>query len=229
MQKIRSVLKIGASGAELCDRYGAVSGVGLEIMLGTGCLLEFELRGESSGESAILPDYSCADLNAASLYCAVDLHPANRDEPPLLIFTGVELVQEPAGHNVIRVPIRNTAVSGIVSALGGAASAELVCELGGFDADGAPVFAWQFPLSVRSRVYLGGGSETAVSDPAYYTAVQVDAIAAGLRTAIGAAGSSAAGVSIADEGGYFTGSDVETALQELGGKLDGLETLLEEI
>ena len=112
MQVIRSVLKIGTSGAELCDRYGAVSGVGLEIMLGTGYLLEFELRGESSGESALLPDYSCAGLNAASFYCAVDSRPANREEPPLLIFTGVELVRDAAGHNVLRVPIRNTAVGG---------------------------------------------------------------------------------------------------------------------
>lgn len=36
-------------------------------------------------------------------------------------------------------------------------------------------------------------------------------------------------VPIADAGGYFTGNTVEAALQELGGKLDGLETLLEEI
>ena len=72
MQKLRSILKIGNAGAALCDPYGSTSGITLEMMLGTGCVLEFELRREVSGESAVLPDYDPAALNAASLYCALD-------------------------------------------------------------------------------------------------------------------------------------------------------------
>ena len=46
MQKIRSILKITNSGAALSDIYGSTAGIGLELMLGTGCLLEFELHQE---------------------------------------------------------------------------------------------------------------------------------------------------------------------------------------
>lgn len=58
MQKIRSILKIGNSGAELCDNYGFFIGVTLELMLGTAYLLKFELLRDAAGESAVLPrDY----------------------------------------------------------------------------------------------------------------------------------------------------------------------------
>ena len=40
---------------------------------------------------------------------------------------------------------------------------------------------------------------------------------------------SASDVQIADAGGYFNGTDVEAALQELGGALGGIETILEGI
>lgn len=42
-------------------------------------------------------------------------------------------------------------------------------------------------------------------------------------------GKSASGVSVTDAGGYFTGTDVETVLQEVGAGLAGLETALSEI
>lgn len=58
MQKIRSILKIGNSGAKLCDNYSFSAGVTLELMLGTAYLLEFELLRYASGGSAVLPrDY----------------------------------------------------------------------------------------------------------------------------------------------------------------------------
>ena len=228
MQTLRSILKIGNAGAVLCDPYGATSGITLEMMLGTGCVLEFELRREVSGESAVLPDYDPAPLNAASLYCAFDFSRANRETPALLIFSGISLSGDQNGHTVLRVPVENSATAEISTALQGQESAELICELGGFDGEGAPVFAWQFPVTIHSRVYLGNGSESAVPDPAYYTAVQVEAIAAGLRSRIENA-SVASAIAVADGGEYFDGTTVEAVLQEIGGQLDGLETLLEGI
>ena len=40
---------------------------------------------------------------------------------------------------------------------------------------------------------------------------------------------SASDVQIADSGSYFAGTNVETALQELGTQLDGVQTILEGI
>lgn len=222
MQKIRSILKITNSGAALCDNYGSTAGIGLELMLGTSCLLEFELRGESSGSSAVLPDYPAAQLSAASYYCALDFNCFNSDDPPLLIFSGVTVASDADGHTVFSVPVNNSAVDRIVAVMKDQMTAELYCELGGYDVDGNSVFAWQFKLTIRSRVYLGAdnGNESIVPDPAYYTAVQIDAMLAGVTTPAGEE------ISVEDEGGFFEGEDVEAVLQEIGGQLNGMAEIL---
>lgn len=226
MQKIRSILKITNTGAALCDTYGSTAGIGLELILGTGCLLEFELRQESTGASAVLPDYPADKLGAAACYCAFDFSCSNSDDPPLLIFSGVNIATDADGHTVFSVPVNNSAVSRIVSALKERSSAELFCELGGYDGKGNSLFAWQFKLIMHSRVYLGnsGENETAVPDPAYYTAVQVDALLAGLSGSY-----SAEDVLLKDESGFFDGGNVEKALQEIGSELDGLREIMEGI
>lgn len=225
MQKIRSILKITNSGAALCDNYGSTAGIGLELMLGTSCMLEFELRGESSGSSAVLPDYPVTHLAAASYYCALDFSCFNSDDPPLLIFTGVGVAADEVGHTVFTVPVNNSAVDRIVSVMKERMSTELYCELGGYDSEGNSVFAWQFKLTMRSRVYLGAdnGNESIAPDPAYYTAVQIDAMLAGLSQSPGG------DIAVEDAGDYFEGENVEAVLQEIGGQLDGIAEILEGI
>lgn len=59
-----------------------------------------------------------------------------------------------------------------------------------------------------------------------------DPILGKLRLQLDGSGSSvvtASDVEIADAGGYFTGTDVESALQELGGVLAGVEVAMEGI
>ena len=46
MQTLRSILRIGSGGTALTDEFGSESGIQLELMLGTACRLEFDLRGE---------------------------------------------------------------------------------------------------------------------------------------------------------------------------------------
>ena len=175
MEKKRAILKIGNSGAVLCDEYGSSTGVTLELMLGAGGVLEFELRSDSAVESAVLPDYPIAELTGGSYYFALDTTCGNSDDPPLLIFSGVTLGRDDNGRSVMQVPLNGYAGDRIVEALKGKDAAELFCELGGFDENGNTVFAWQFKLSIRSRVYFGNGNESGVPEPAYYTAVQVEA------------------------------------------------------
>ena len=240
MQKIRSILKIGSAGASLCDAYGSNSGVTLELTSGTSYILEFELRSEAVGESAVLPDYPLDDLPASSCYCALDSGCANSDDPPLLIFTGVTLHRDEQGHPLLTVPLNGNAAGRITELLDRNAAMEFVCELGGFDQTGMPVFAWQFPLTMRSRVYRGNGSETMPDDPAYFTAVQVQAIAAGLENKIAEVEKSipeipeipevtSGSLTVTDQGGYFKNTTLENVLQEIGAELDGLEHILEGI
>ena len=225
MQKIRSILKIGSSGAALCDPYGSEAGISLELMLGTGGVLEFELRSEVVEDSAVLPDFPMEDISAAGYYFALDARCANSNDPPLLIFTGVSVAADEAGRTVFTVPVNNSAVDRIVSVMKERMSTELYCELGGYDSEGNSVFAWQFKLTMRSRVYLGAdnGNESIAPDPAYYTAVQIDAMLAGLSQSPGG------DIAVKDAGDYFEGENVEAVLQEIGGQLDGIAEILEGI
>ena len=79
---------------------------------------------------------------------------------------------------------------------------------------------------MHSRVYLGNSAEneTVVPDPAYYTAVQVDALIAGLSRSF-----TADEISVKDESGFFNGKNVEAVLQEIGSELDGLQEIMEGI
>ena len=229
MQKIRSILKIGNSGAALCDEYGATSGTTLELMLGTGCLLEFELRGDAAGESAVLPDYPLDELTPGGYYCAFDFSCGNRSDPPLLILDGVTLAKDAAGRTVFTVPLINNACAEISEALTGKNTAELFCELGGFDGDGRAVFAWQFKVIVRSRVYYDDGSATQFSQPPYYTAVQVDALVSGLEERLRGEVFSAGNIGVSDPGNYFVSGNVEDVLQEIGMEISGAAEELENI
>ena len=209
MQKLRSVLKIGSSGAVLCDNYGSGTAANLELMYGTAYILEFELRSEASGESARLPDYPAEELNASAYYCAFDFSCSNSDTPPLLIFSGVSVDKDDTGKTVFSVPLDTTAVSGIAAGLKNHSTVELFCELGGIDADGNAVFAWQFPVTLRSRVYSGTYSnDTEIADPAYFTAIQIQAITGALDNRITA---------------------VENDLSEFNRELDGINSALEGI
>ncbi|MBO5668590.1 MAG: tail fiber protein, partial [Lentisphaeria bacterium] len=178
MERKRAILKIGNSGAVLCDEYGSSTGISLELMLGTGGVLEFELHSEAAGDNAILPDYPVSELSGGSYYFALDTACGNSDDPPLLIFSGVTLGQDDAGRSIMRVPLTGIAGQRLTDTLNGRDSVELFCELGGFDSDAKALFAWQFKVVVRSRVYSGNGSPSVVPDPAYYTAAQVEAVVA---------------------------------------------------
>jgi hypothetical protein len=226
MQKIRSILKIGNSGASLCDIYGAAAGVSLELMASTACLLEFELHIPASGEDARLPDYPADELKNYTCYCALDFSCTNRDDPPLLIFSGISVKTDENGRTVFSVPMPNGCGSVVSDALKGQSRLELFCELGGFDGEGNPVFAWQFPVTVRSRVYLGNGNESVPEDPVYFTAVQIQAIAAESERKIENISPDTDELPVIDAGNFFTGQNVEDVLQEIGSQLAGMDEIL---
>jgi hypothetical protein len=208
-------------------------------MSGTSYILEFDLRSENTGESAVLPAYPAAALQASGCYCALDKESNNSDDPPMLIHSGVTLTADKDGYCILSVPFNGNAGSELAGSLTGQSAVELLCELGGFDPDGTAVFAWQFPVTLRSRVYRGSGSENLPDDPAYFTAVQVQAIASGLEeqirelsdkvTAGTAPEVSTDKLAVNDAGNYFDGDSVEDVLQEIGAELDGLEQILEGI
>lgn len=172
MQIIHSILQIKSNGAAITDENGSATGVELEIMLGTAVRLEFDLRGDSGPDGGELTVYPAESINTAAYYFALDTNNRNSNAPALLKYSGIELAKDDAGHNILVVELENSATEKIIAAVAGQESCNFRAEIGGVDTDGMTVFAWQFDISIRSRVFLGEADEVIANDPAYYTAVQ---------------------------------------------------------
>ena len=176
MQVLRSILQIGSSGTRLTDEFGSEHGVFLELMLGTAVRLEFDLRQELSKNDGQLPVFPVTELTDCANYFALDSKNINSNAPALLKYSGISLTTDSAGHNIIAVELSDNATEAVIAAIGSKEYADFRAEIGGVNGDGATVFAWQFDLSIRSRVYFGKGDETVFNDPQYYTAVQTIAL-----------------------------------------------------
>ena len=178
MQTIKNILKITPAGAVLSDKYGSTSGITLEVMLGTELPLLFELRSDTAADTTELPDYPLEEITANAYYCAFDQNCHYSDAPLLLQCDGITLSRDEAGHTLFSVPIPNTAVEKLCQTMTGKSSAPMFCEIGGFNSDGTAIFAWQFEITIRNRVYAGGGTSSVAGMPDYYTAPQVEAVVA---------------------------------------------------
>ena len=176
MQILRSILQIGSGGTRLTDEFGSETGVSLELMLGTAVRMEFDLRREASKTDGQLPVFPAAELSDCANYFALDVKNSNSNTPALLKYSGITLRTDSEGHNILTVELENNSTDAVISAIGTEEYADFRAEIGGVDAGGITVFAWQFDLSIRSRVYLGNGDETVLNDPQYYTAVQTVAM-----------------------------------------------------
>ena len=172
MQIIHSILQISSNGTRITDENGSASGVELEIMLGTAVRLEFDLRGDYLPDGGTLSIYPADLLKEAACYFALDCSNSNSNAPALLKYSGIEFIKDDSGHNILVIELENSATERIINAVAGEKSCNFCAEIGGVDADGVTVFAWQFEISIRSRVFLGEADEIIANDPAYYTAVQ---------------------------------------------------------
>ena len=176
MQVLRSILQIGSIGTRLTDEFGSEHGVFLELMLGTAARLEFDLRQEMSKNDGQLPVFPITELTDCANYFALDSKNINSNAPALLKYSGISLMTDGAGHNIIVVELSDNATENVIAAIGSKEYTDFRAEIGGVNGDGATVFAWQFDLSIRSRVYFGKAEETVFNDPQYYTAVQTIAL-----------------------------------------------------
>lgn len=174
MKTIRNILQIARNGTRLTDDRGRQ--VQLSLVLGTSVVLEFDLRGKPNTYGGTLSPFPVDGFGANEYYFAIDEKPGNSDSPALLRITGITVETDNNGCNLFRVEIPNTASPEIVACLGKQDSAEFFGEIGGINADGIAVFAWRFNITVLSRVYGGGGEETAANDPEYLKAVEVKAM-----------------------------------------------------
>ena len=227
MNIISACLQIDASGARITDPYGAAAEVNLP--LGAAVRLDLDLRGAPDPETGVLQPCSGAvpELSSAVCYFALDRDFDRRTEPLLLRTEGITVSSGGSGSStVFSVPIPNTGVEPLVSAMAEEPSAEFYAEIGAIDSAGDTVFSHQFAVAVRNRIYLGGDAPDSVAgDPAYWTAAETRAvISAAVPQQVGEAissggyATSAAVSEIVSSCGYAT----STAVAEIAGSVAGL-------
>ena len=242
MNIISACLQIDASGARITDPYGAAAEVNLP--LGAAVRLDLDLRGAPDPETGVLQPCSGAvpELSSAVCYFALDRDFDRRTEPLLLRTEGITVSSGGSGSStVFSVPIPNTGVEPLVSAMAEEPSAEFYAEIGAIDSAGDTVFSHQFAVAVRNRIYLGGDAPDSVAgDPAYWTAAETRAvISAAVPQQVGEAissggyATSAAVSEIVSSCGYATSAAVSeivsscgyatsTAVAEIAGSVAGL-------
>ena len=182
MQNIEKILKIDGSAATWADKWGK-SIAAPDIMVGVKYTLLLDLRSvntdEESGE--LLP-VAQDEFNADSFYIALDADYDQTTIPKLLKTDGITLSSTEDGRALLAVELPETAVPELVDALEKRGSVSFHGEIGGFEVnDGATAagFAFQFELTVRNRVWLGGEvPEEVAGNPEYLTAAEVRALIA---------------------------------------------------
>lgn len=183
MQIIKIILNIAGGAATVTDAWGGQAETP-EIKIGMSAVLELDLRCENGTDApdAELQPYPFEELEPArGFYIAIDSDYLQETDPKLLRFTGISLFQNEDGYTIFRAKIPDTAIQPLIEALKNNTTVGLKTEFGGYEADkdaAHALFAWEFPLNLRNRVYLGGGTESIKPDPEYLNTAEVIAFIA---------------------------------------------------
>lgn len=176
---VRSILKISGGEASFVNTYGAGAPVP-GITLGVITRLILDMRAEGGQDDVELPSIPAADLAGCdSYYIAIDNDWSQGTAPKMARTSGISIVEE-GGRTLFQAELPNTAaIAGLADAIEAAAakSIALSCEIGGTKAGTGDVFAYNFSLVIRNRIWLPDGSpEDLPSDPDYLNTVQVTAL-----------------------------------------------------
>lgn len=180
MQIIKTILKLSGD-AVVSDEYGGSSDAP-EVKIGIAAALELDLRNNSVDENSgkLLP-YSYNELSGAdSFYLCLDGDWDHATQPKLFKVSGISLYQDDNGNTIFRAELPETATPTLLAAVAKNKSLTLTAEFCGYKAvDGVAkaVFAWDFSLVLKNRVFVGDEvPEEVSSNPEYLTAVQVMAL-----------------------------------------------------
>ncbi|MGN1365190.1 MAG: hypothetical protein ACI406_07495 [Victivallis vadensis] len=181
MQIIEKILMVDGASATWTDEWGKTLGTP-EIIIGVKARLRLDLRSTATdAQTGMLLPVNPEEFTADSYYLALDADYDQATIPKLLKTGGITLAGGD-GRVLLEIELPNTAIPALVEAVGLTGSIPLNGEAGGFTVtDGAARadFAFQFNLTIRNRVWLGGEvPPEIVNDPEYLTAAEVKALIA---------------------------------------------------
>lgn len=173
MQNINAILKVGGTGTAWVTAFGAQVPLPV-VTVGIKAALRIDLRGDDPAGSSDLPAYPIEQFaGAASWYFAIDNDYDRDTAPKLLQITGIS-VASADGATILTAVVPNTAVPGLLEAVGKLKNVTLKSEIGWLDAEGDTIGCIGFDLTITNRVYLPGDiPEEVQNDPEYLTSAQV--------------------------------------------------------
>lgn len=177
MQTINRMLMVSGGSAVWVDEWGK----GMEppeLVVGIASRLVMDVRGETANEETgkVLP-YPAEELTAASYYMAIDADFLSTTDPLILKLDAVTVKTDGRQQTIMTAEIPDTATEAMLAHLESEKSATLTAEIGGYDSEANAIFALQFPLVIRNRIYMGG-TPPAQNDPDYLTAAETRALVA---------------------------------------------------
>ena len=182
MQTIKTILKLSGGKAEVANEYGDKLS-SPEVKIGIAAVLEADLRSDETDEdSGKLLSYPYDELSGAdSFYLCLDGDWDHSTQPKLFKTSGISLYQDDDGRTIFRAELPQTATETLLEAVSTNKSVTLTAEFCGYTAEdgtAAAVFAWDFSIELKNRVFVGEVPEEVENDPEYLTAAEVMALIA---------------------------------------------------
>lgn len=180
MQTLSKILKLdGGIGMWSTDKGVRIATPGLAIGLAARLYLDLRTTVLDNESRLCSVEYGeLADVN--SWYIAIDAD-FNQATAPVVYESAPEVtVSQTDGRTILSFLAPDTHVPSLIAAAASRQEVTLQFELGGYNGDGRLIFLAQFPIILRNRVWVEGGTvpEEVTADPEYLTAVQVRALIA---------------------------------------------------
>lgn len=183
MQTLRKILTVNGGNSTITDEWGKTAS-NPEIKIGIAYAIDLDIRSsEEDKETGRLLPYPFGELSTATgFYLCLDGDWNHATTPKLFISSGISVYQDAAGLTHFRAELPNTAKPALLEAVAKNKTVTLNCEICGYAANGTAanaVFAFDFTLTLRNRIYIGDSVPQEVEDdPEYLTAAQVRALIA---------------------------------------------------
>lgn len=177
---MKTILQITPSGARCVDDYGDIMPETPSIMLNTFVSIEFDLRSEKRDDSGILERYLPDLETVTSWYFAVD-RDYDRNTPPKILITDGITIDTSDTKTTLTVPIADTGTANLVEDMGSQPQRVYTCEIGGLDDQARMAVIWQFPITIKNRIYSSGSQPVPpeITFPQYYTAAEIKSLLSG--------------------------------------------------
>ncbi len=184
MKTITRILMVDGSAGTWIDDIGKKK-VAPEIAVGTRVKLRFDLRQNVTDDATGMKLPVDIDDIRCDSYCLALDNDYDQETAPKLLKIGAFPLSRENGYVYLEAEIPDTAVPGLLEAVGKKEKVELKGELSGYSAEygiAAASFAVRFSLVICNRVYLGNEvPDEVINDPAYLNAVQIYALLAELE------------------------------------------------